>query len=513
MMPRPVEPASIAAPRPFGSNRRLLRILAALVLGVAVVWYFAFLRRNCASYAVGSDVAGYMNIARLLREGQLVQHVPKIEGLDAPAWDFMRQQPLGFAVDRHTGRMVPTYPVGLPLHYVAIAPWVGLAQAPVVISLAFAFLSAVLMIGFARTLGLPWLWALAGVAILWACPLFLFLVFQPLSDLPAMVWTLAALWAALLARRHPGWGLAAGAAMAIAVLVRPTNLLLIVPIGVALGLRWRAWLALAIGGLPGAAFLAWYNLKLYGAVMATGYGEVGYLFGLRFLRHNALHFAWWIPVLVSPPVALAVLAWPRLIGERFIAILFGTWAAVFVGFYIFYFHSGETWWYLRFILPMFPTLILGALLVAHRWTESRPAGRPGRFWLFVALAFVLVWEARAARILAVNTQVGADAMYRDGVTWMQTRAPRDAIVLQMQFSGTFTYYTTFTIVRWDLLSPAEWSRLRSAAAAAHRPIYATLFDFEESTFPSRLPGTWQLLVRWPHTSIWRLAEPAGGTAK
>ena len=70
--------------------------------------------------------------------------------------------------------------------------------------------------------------------------------------------------------------------------------------------------------------------------------------------------------------------------------MLGLWAGLLTGLYAFYFHSGETWWYLRFILPAFPVLILAALVVLQRLGSLLPTP----FWtrtMFVAvLAFGVV---------------------------------------------------------------------------------------------------------------------------
>ena len=55
-----------------------------------------------------------------------------------------------------------------------------------------------------------------------------------MSDVCAMVWTLAALCAAMGSRRRWPWSFAAGVAVAIAVLVRPSNVFLLFP------WRWRS---------------------------------------------------------------------------------------------------------------------------------------------------------------------------------------------------------------------------------------------------------------------------------
>ena len=91
---------------------------------------------------------------------------------------------------------------------------------------------------------------------------------------------------------------AAGAAFAAAVLTRPTNLLLAPALVVLIGWKPRQLLAFVAGGLPGAAWLAWYNHALYGHPLASGYGNIGAAFGVRYGAPTALHFGKWLALLL-----------------------------------------------------------------------------------------------------------------------------------------------------------------------------------------------------------------------
>ena len=478
------------------------------MLALAGFFYLGFVRNHSSYLASNSDASGYYNVARLLRSGELTQAIPRIDGLAPPAWDYFYQQPLGFSVRAESGTMVTTYPVGLPLHLLAVAPFVGLDYAALAVNLFLVIAAAWLMITLGRQIGLTWPWSLASAALLLACPLFIFFVLQTMSDVCATVWTLAVSCAALQVRRHWAWGFAAGFAFAMAVLVRPSDLLLIFPVALVLTLNFRGWFAFLAGGFPGGVFLAWYNLKLYGAILTTGYPSVDHLFSLRFVPHNSAHFALWICALLSPFVALPALGLPWLFREtRVTAGLLLAWGAVLTGFYVFYFHSGETWWYLRFILPMFPAIIFAALLVLRRATPRLAPARWAHWVPVMVLGAALAWEITAVQKLNLALTKESDRAYLHTVRWMQAHAPSNAIVLQMQLSGSFTYYTTFTIVRWDLLNPAAWNLLHDAARSTGRPIYATLFDFEEPrAFPKPLSGKWERLARIKQISIWRLVE-------
>ncbi len=471
--------------------------------------YLGFLVRHGAYFATDADASGYFNAARQLRDGPLVGTVRPIAGLPRPGWNPYYQQPLGYRVDPETGRIATSYPVGYPLHLLVAGWFVGLDRAARVVNLGLTVAAALLMIGLGREFGLSSAWSAAGAALLLCCPLFVIGALQPMSDMPATVWCMATLWLALRARGRPAWTFGAGVALGVAVLVRPSDLLLAPVVAIVLGGRWRAGAAFIAGGVPAAAFLAWYNHTLYASAVASGYGPFWRLFRFEYAGHNALHFGRWMRRLLSPAILLPALALPLVRGQGRRHLLLAAWAAVILGFYLFYYHSGETWWYLRFILPMFPAVILAALIVGQAVTERWRRGRP---WIaavaLAVLAFALGSEATLTHRLGLAFTSTSARPYLKAVGWMRALAPADAIVVQMQLSGSFAYYTNFTLARWDLMTPAAWTALRSAARAAGRPIYATLFDFEETEALARLPGDWKRVARLERVDIWELPETA-----
>lgn len=503
-------PSDPAPASPLAQNRTL-RICLGVAVALLFVCYLWFVRTRTAYFASDSDASGYFNTAKLLTQPGLVQPVPRIAGLTPPDWTYYYQQPLGFTIHPDKVAFTATYPVGLPLHFLAAAPFVGgLDYAAILVNVALAGAALLLLFVLGRQLGLPVAWALAGAALLAVCPLWIYAILRPMSDACATVWTLASLVFALLHRRHWAWGFAAGLAYAVGVLVRPTNLLLLLPLAFVLGTHVRAWLAFLVGGLPGALFLAWYNYTVYGGVLTTGYGQVGHLFGLQFVPHNFLHFLHWHFLLLTPFVFLPAFALPWLFRTaRSTVILLGLWALSFLGFYIFYFHTGETWWYLRFVLPAFPAVILAALLVAHRYFTAQPRPAFYRWGPLLLLVVALGWEIQATRGFYLATTKQGERAYLEAAEWMQAHVPANAIILEMQVSGAFAYYTSFTTARWDLMDRPAWARLRAAARASGRPIYATLFDFEEPRLLSDLGAAgWERVTRVRHINVWRFQDPA-----
>lgn len=484
------------------------RPLLALGLALAALAYLWFVRENCSYFAGGSDSSGYANFARRLHDGGLVGTVAKIPGLRPPAWNYGFQEPLGFRVNGSSGTMAPTYPVGFPLHLLLATLIVGRDYSLMLVAVCAAAAAAALIAALARSLGLSWGWSLSACAILWACPLFVYMELQLMSDAVATVWVMAAVLFAALSRGRWQWSCASGFALGAAVLVRPTDLLALLPIMIACGGSRRAWAGIVLGGIPSLAFLAALNHILYGSALATGYSGVGALLGLRFAPDNAAHFATWIFLLLTPLIAGPALGilYPKK-GRGLASVLLAAWIGAFIGFYVFYFTAGNIWWNLRLILPAFPAIILAGLLVVEGW-HARIGSRRLRSWAAtLGLLCVLCGELAVCRRLDVSGSKHTELNYFQAADWARSHLPDNAIMMVMQNSGCLTYYTSFTIVRWDLITAGSWADLQRAARSSQRPIYAALFGFEEGpALKGRIPGMWSKSEQIRAISIWRLAN-------
>ena len=175
------------------------------------------------------------------------------------------------------------------------------------------------------------------------------------------------------------WAAAAGAAFGMAVLVRPTNALVILPLVLALPTRAKTWLAFAAGGAPFAAFQLAYGTAAFGGPFKTGYRSLlSEGMALSNFPPRARHYAFWTARLLSPlvPLGWAAVAADRRVSRRDRAVLL-TW---FAGFFLFYSFYGpyEAWWYTRFLLPGYPAVILGALLGRATSSSARGVPRWGR---------------------------------------------------------------------------------------------------------------------------------------
>lgn len=499
-------------------------------LAVLAVAYAIFLTWYHAPYAGGSDASGYMNSAQLLLAGEL--HTPLRMPAGFPT-DLLAKDsfvPLGFRLDATRTGMVPTYPVGLPLHLVLIGWLTGLATASTIVSVGSALVFAALLFLVSRDFGVRPNWSV-GVALLGALsPLTVMFSTFPMSDLPAAVWILLLILCARRAERGTGWAVAAGAAMAVAVLVRPTNLLLVVPALIALPARPRPWIAFGLGGLPGALFLAWYNHALYGSAITSGYGAVDELFSTAYFAPTVSHFAYWVPIVASPLI-LAAVALPWTSASLRTKAILVTWAMLPFGLYSVYFCTHETWWYLRFVLPALPALGIAAALVLqsrplptwHLASRLLPAGSaPGEMArghiLRIPLAALLLlgggwWMAYWIDGLRATKMELDDRGYPLTGKWIAQELPDDAVLLAYQVSGAVLHYSPRAFIVPHTLSPHDRARLEDWLAQNRRPLYAALYIQEEPAVFSQFPGRWEKVVQLRQATVWRRLDPAIAPAR
>lgn len=480
---------------------------------VALVVYGGYLYRHICFAVGGSDSSGYANAARGVVRGALVVPIDGLERFDLPASLAPAFTPLGYVALTGRRAMAPLYPVGFPLHLSAAGAVFGWERAPYLVSPLAAVLCLVLIHAVGRELGLSRWASAAGALVLAACPVFVFQAVQPMSDVVATFWGLAAVWAALRARRgRTLHAAAAGFAFGIAVLVRPMDALLLLPLLFALPFERRALLGFGLGCAPLAAALLGYDVLCFGAPFRTGYGLTGLWthFSRAFFPAHLLRYVRWTADVLTPLVALGWLAAPfdRRLPRRDRALLL-SWFGVFLLGYSFY-EPGDAWWWTRFLLPGLPAAILGFLLVARDLAEAaRPRWRTAAA---AVAALVIVLSAllgfRHARLWGALGLSSAQRVFPDACRRAGESLPPDALVLSMEMSGALRYYTALTPVRWDALDAGSFAALRQATERRGAAWYALLLRSEVAEAAPRVPGRWTHLWDERGASLWRLDDSA-----
>jgi len=531
-----------------------------MVLFVGLVAFGLLIARYTGAYAGGADSAGYLGHARVLAEGRALgaeRELPGIPALQAPPYLYV---PFGFKVLGESRDLVPIYSSGLPLLVAGMAFVSGWERVGDWVVGGHALLGLLLVYALGRRLGLrPW-WTLAGTALVGLSPLYLFFSVQMMSDVPALVWCALALWAVLEGRSSSGkgpqgaiasaqgnsrlggalcgalWMALAGFAFSLAVLIRPANVILLPALGLAVLLPgvgsvgpdlasgaegsaqggpgagersrfagfWGKVGGFVLGGAPGLLWLLFINHREYGAYLTTGYGDFSGNFSWENVRACLPHYMAWLPRLFSPVVVmvLGLVYCPR--ARRSEAWVLLVWALSFLGFYASYGYTHETWWYLRFLLPAVPALVLGGLLVLqHAWEEwGRRRMVAGLLILLLAGQLGASWKL--GRELNVLEAGEGERVYLEACQWARKHLPKDAIIAAEQASGAVSYYTDYTMLRWTNLDADTLRRVQAVSERTGRPLYAVLFPVDLDPKGSTQPaGRWEKVGEVRQVTVWR----------
>jgi len=493
-------------PRP-GRLARTLSIAA----GVAALSVYGIYLFKHTCFAVGgSDSSGYANAARDFSRGTLVTSIDGLVRFDLPGSFAPAFTPLGYVLLPSRRTMAPMYPIGFPLHLGLAGALFGWDRAPYFVSPIAAVLCLILLYAVGRELGLS-RWAAAGGGLLLASsPTFVFQAVQPMSDVTATLWTLAAILAGLKARGDRRWAAAAGFALGVAVLVRPLDIVLLLPLAFALPLDRRALVLFVLGGVPPAAFLFLYNTACFGNPFDTGYSLTGHWsrFSLAYFPSHFPNYVRWTSAVLTPFVALGWLIAPfdRLLPRRDRALLL-SWFAAFLLAYSCY-QPADQWWYTRFLLPGMPAIILAFVLVARDLAAS-----VGGLWRqgVIAGAIVAIGVAAGfgfsnAKSWGVLDMWQGQATFRRACFWAEERLPAGALVVSSDLSGALRYYTALQPVRWDHLNPVSFRDLRDKTAANGGKWFALLRHYEILWATPNVPGKWSHLGDMEDISLWALED-------
>jgi hypothetical protein len=495
----------MTAPGRFPTPDRTVLVRRSAV-AAALIAYAALLLWCFDPYASGSDTSGYLNHAKLISEGTLHATLRSIEGLPPSTLPPDAYTPLGLKPAPDGNGLVPTYPSGLPLMLAGASRVFGWNAAAGLVVVGYALLGIAVTYLLARRLGLAPGWAGLTVAAIAVSPLYLLYSVQIMSDVPSLACVGAALVAAWDAgcsgdrRRAQARAFAAGLLLSLAVLIRPNSAIALVPVAVALGVSPRRWAMLVLGGVPGALWFFAHSRAAYGSVLTTGYGDIGYLFSTDFIGASLANYARWIPILFTPLVLpILALPWIRAVPSR-TKLVAASCVLTYFAFYAPYRTTHETWWYLRYLLPAAPALMTGGMLAVCGPLE-RLGGARIRAMILILVILNGAWWTRHFGVL--NTKRN-DRDYVRTSEWLACHARADSVVTAWEASGALYYYTSYVIVRWDMLQARDFVRIGKAAREQGRPVYAALFGHErEQAFGGPLPGRWTKAHAERDLTLWR----------
>jgi hypothetical protein len=427
--------------------------------------------------AGGADAYCYVTQASLWASGRLV--VPDRLAMLAPAIG-QAVAPLGYQLADGPAALVPICSPGLPL-VMAAALMLGAPSAIFYVVPIFTALAVWLTYVVGLRAAGPHVGLMAAVLFAFS-PIFLFQAIQPMSDVPATAWWLAA-WAAALA---PGaWTpLAAGIATTAAILTRPNIAplaLVLVPVVAWSAPRTRRLALFVAAVVPGCLFIGIMYAMLYGSPVRSGYGPLDTLFAFGRGLENLRRYTTWLLDLHTPGILLAFAA--PLVSRTRRAWAMLAFFGVALSCYIFYFIY-EDWPFLRFLLPALPLLfVLGSDVVVRGLRRAPLATRGAALLLVCALG--PCWYVLEAQDLGLTHVRDADRRYATIGAYAGRMLPTDAAVVSVIHSGSVRLYGGRTTLRWDAIERDRFDATVDVLEAAGYQPYLLLEDWEEDQFRAR----------------------------
>jgi hypothetical protein len=398
----------------------------------------------------------------------------------------------------------------------ALLAWLlGWQLGPFLVAPLAAAVAVALVHALARELGASHGEAIACALLIAFQPVTIYFALQPMSDVVALAWSTVTVYAAVRSRRQERWAYLAGAGFAIACAIRPANALLALPLALALPWRRASYLRALLGAAPFVALLFRHNIAAYGHPLVTGYGDLKGELALGFFDKRFGHYTHWLGKTFTPLVPfawLALLVSRRLPGRDRALLL--VWFASFFFFYCFYRHY-EQWWNLRFLLPGFPAVVVGAVFAARpiwraleiRLTVPRTGSRTGNLLPLIVLAFALNREVGVLDAEQAIHVAAWERVYPEACQGTAALLPERSIVLAMLMSGALESYTSLPILRYDLLEEGDFARVRAGAARAGYRFYALVHPAEMDQFRRQAPAPWTPLATFREAELVAMDSP------
>ncbi len=486
------------------AGRTLSRIdlrLAAIIVAAATVIVGLTWSSKAAG---GSDSYGYISQAELWLNGRLEIAQPWVEQVPWPNAEHTFS-PLGYRPGRARTTLTPTYSAGLPI-MMALAKFVaGHCAIFWVVPLSGGVL-VLATFGVGRKVG----GSLAGLVAAWllaTSPSFLFMLMQPMSDIPAAAAWMVAFWC--ITSGTIGSAVAGGLAAALAVLIRP-NLAPLACIAVLWFIfEWRSSVpdrqrylrqgaAFLVALLPGIAVTAALNAFWNGSPLTSGYGNFADIFSFSNILPNLRNYAVWVSETQTPLAFVGIAAllvparwlWPPGV-RRSTVLMFGLFVAGVWLEYCAYLTFGA-WQDLRFLLPatgfMMVGLAVALLRVTGRHTTTEPI-RGRRLVIALAVAFVVIMLGRHgvqfAMREAVFDQQRWEMKYPIAGAIVAERTEPNAVIFSSQHSGSLRYYAGRMTLAYLSLDPAWLDRSIAWLGTQGAHPYALLEEFEIKEFKDR----------------------------
>lgn len=470
----------------------------AFVFSIAIA-LFGVALTYMTTVAGGADAYGYVSQADLWRRGLPVIDQPWMADVPWPS-KIRSFAPLGYRPFDDRWAIAPTYSAGLPLIMAAFSWIAGQYAVFWVVPLSGAVL-VLATYGLGLRLTTPRA-AIAAALLVATSPVVLFMIMPPMTDVPVAAFWTAALFFLLSPRTTPLSAASAGLSASIAVLIRPNLAAGSMILGlwyvrqVAVSWRDRAALrraaaataAFAIAAAVGLAAVAIINQTLYGSPWRSGYGDIGYLFGWANVAPNMRHYFGWLSQAQTPLAIVGFIAlllplravWPSA-PDRFRIGLIALFVLVLWAQYCYY-EVFEAWWYLRFLLPSVPVILIAVTNLGDRlWARGRLTGALATA-IVIAVALYGVWFAYDR---SAFQEWQGESRYVSVARAVRKATDRNSVIFCMQHSGSVRYYGSRVTVRFDYIDERWLDRAVEYLSSRGIHSYALLDEWEVPAFQKR----------------------------
>jgi hypothetical protein len=341
---------------------------------------------------------------------------------------------------------------------------------------------------------------------------------QMVSDVPSMMFDLVSVYAALVCRRKIKWAWGAGLFFGLAVLVRPTNMFMIIPLVFCLPLTIRGVTSFALGGLPAALFLCVYNVSVYGGLLEyyARYGSGTFsLFttSSSFMYMRFQYYTYWISKFMSP---LILFGWIGVVFDHKLSLrdraMLISWFGLFLAVYCSYSFYSE-WWFTRFLLPGWPALIIGSLITS-KYVGDMLYSRLGvngsllasRIPSMVLITLVIAYSIYNIKSLGMSDYCLGAQREKDIVMWAHGQMPPNAIVITDYWGGMLKYYGGRSVVAYPSVDEAKWKILKEKVRSKGWAFYALLPLTSLESAQKHMPGKWSPLGTYESQTLWRVDD-------
>jgi hypothetical protein len=455
--------------------------------------------------AGGSDSYCYLNEAELFARGQVHDFEPLATDRSWPGTSFSFVPAGHTEVPGQPGRFVAICPAGYPV-LLAAAKIVGGREAMFWITPVMSALVVWLTFLLGKRLAGPPTGLLAAILVAFSPP-FLFQAMQVMNDTTA-----TAAWCAVLvaASRRDATSLSrsllTGGLAGAALTVRPNLLPLTVPVGLWVAFSAREFrpraaaislVAFGLALLPGVLFVMAIQNAMYGSPLHSGYGDLSSLFSTRNIIPNLSRYPRWL-VEVHTPLILAALAAPFLARDRAVRTQCAwliVFAAAVIACYLPYVVF-EEWWYLRFVLPAVPPLLVLTAFVVVRGIDRLP--EPARWGAFVLVSALLaiVYLQTAEKRAAFGSRE-FEWRFRATGEYVAARLPENAAFITGHHTGSLRFYSGRSTAGWGDIDPGRLDEALAFMRRHGRKPYLLFETWEEPHFRSRFGKDRLGALAWP----------------